>query len=120
LRPGERATKRRAHLDVIKKLGPGEPVDFDSPLCRLQGATSALRPVQQPHPPIWVAANNDRAVERAAELGDTWVINPHATLATIQRQLGLYRAALVRVGKSFPAELPLMREICVAESREAA
>ena len=120
LRPGERVTKLRAHLDVIKKLWTGEPVDFENNLCKLQGATMALRPLQQPYPPIWVAANNDRAVERAAELGDTWIINPHATLATISRQMGLYRAALERHGKPFPASCPMMREICVAESREAA
>jgi alkanesulfonate monooxygenase SsuD/methylene tetrahydromethanopterin reductase-like flavin-dependent oxidoreductase (luciferase family) len=80
----------------------------------------ALRPVQRPHPPIWVAANNDRAVERAAEIGDTWIINPHATLATIRRQMTLYRAALARARKPFPAELPMLREICVADSRAAA
>ena len=120
LGPGERVSKLRAHLDVIKKLWTGVPVDYESAYCRLNGATMALRPVQQPHPPVWVAANNDRAVERAAEIGDTWVINPHATLATIARQMGLYRAALERYGKPFPDELPLMREICVAESREAA
>ena len=119
LNPGERVTRLRSHLDVIQKLWSGEPVDYESPYCRLKGATMALRPVQQPMP-VWVAANNDRAVERAAEIGDTWVINPHATLATISRQMGLYRAALDRVGKPFPTELPLMREICVAESREAA
>jgi alkanesulfonate monooxygenase SsuD/methylene tetrahydromethanopterin reductase-like flavin-dependent oxidoreductase (luciferase family) len=120
LGPGERVSKLRAHLDVIEKLWAGEPVDFESPYCRLRGATMALRPVQQPRLPIWVAANNDRAVERAAEIGDTWVINPHATLATIVRQMELYRAALGRAGKPFPDELPMMREICVAESREAA
>lgn len=120
LSAGERAPKLRAHLDVIKKLWTGVPVDYESSYCRLKGATMALRPVQQPHPPVWVAANNDRAVERAAEIGDTWVINPHATLATIARQMGLYRAALDRYGKPFPDELPLMREICVAESRDAA
>src|SRR5262245_41667676 len=114
LRPGERVSKLRAHLDVIKKLWTGEPVDFLSAACRLDGATLALRPIQQPYPPIWVAANNDRAVERAAELGDTWIINPHATLATISRQMELYRAALERLGRPFPAELPMMREICVA------
>ena len=80
----------------------------------------ALRRVQRPHPPIWVAANNDRAVERAAELGDTWVINPHATISTIERQIGLYRAALDRLGKPFPAELPMMREVCVADTRDEA
>lgn len=120
LGPGERVTRLRAHLEVIEKLWAGEPVDYESAYCRLSGATMALRPVQQPRPPIWVAANNDRAVERAAEIGDTWVINPHATLATIARQMAIYRAALDRHGKPFPAELPLMREICVAESREAA
>jgi alkanesulfonate monooxygenase SsuD/methylene tetrahydromethanopterin reductase-like flavin-dependent oxidoreductase (luciferase family) len=120
LNSGERVGRLRSHLDVIRKLWTGEPVDFESPYCRLRGATMALRPVQQPHPPVWVAANNDRAVERAAEIGDTWVINPHATFATIHRQTGLYRAALARAGKPFPSELPMMREICVADSRDAA
>ena len=120
LQPRERVPRLRSHLKVIEKLWAGEPVDFDAPYCQLRGATMALRPVQRPRPPIWVAANNDRAVERAAELGDTWIINPHATLATIERQMGLYRAALGRLGKPFPDELPMMREICVAESREAA
>jgi alkanesulfonate monooxygenase SsuD/methylene tetrahydromethanopterin reductase-like flavin-dependent oxidoreductase (luciferase family) len=120
LNPRDRVPRLRAHLDVIKKLWAGEPVDFESPYCRLRQATTALRPVQRPHPPIWVAANNDRAVERAAELGDTWIINPHATLATIERQMGLYRAALSCQSKPFPGELPMMRELCVADSRAAA
>ncbi|HXH84963.1 MAG TPA: LLM class flavin-dependent oxidoreductase [Candidatus Tectomicrobia bacterium] len=118
--PGERVDRLVAHLDVVKKLWAGEPVSLDTPYCRLEGATTATRPVQRPHPPIWVAANNDRAVERAAEIGDTWVINPHATVATIARQLGLYREARKRAGRPFPAELPMMREIAVGESREAA
>ncbi len=117
---GERVSRLQSHLEVIRRLWAGEAVTFDSPYCRLAGARTALRPVQRPHPPIWVAANNDRAVERAAEIGDAWIINPHATLETIGRQMGLYRAALKRAGRPFPAELPMMREICVAESRAEA
>src|SRR4051794_3648077 len=55
LLPGERVTKLRSHLDVIKKLWTGQPVDFESNACTLRGATMALRPIQQPHPPVWVA-----------------------------------------------------------------
>ncbi len=120
LRKGERVMRLLQHLDVIRRLWAGEAVTFDSPYCRLAGARTALRPVQRPHPPIWVAANSDRAVERAAEIGDAWIINPHATLQTIARQMTLYRGALSRAGKPFPAELPMMREICVAESRAEA
>jgi alkanesulfonate monooxygenase SsuD/methylene tetrahydromethanopterin reductase-like flavin-dependent oxidoreductase (luciferase family) len=117
---GQRVRRFRAHLDVIKQLWTGQPANFESTYCRLEGVTTVLRPLQQPHPPIWVAANNDRAVERAAELGDAWIINPHATIATIERQMELYRAALERHGKPLPAELPMRREICVANTREEA
>lgn len=117
---GERVDRLLSHLNVIRRLWAGEVVTFESPYCRLANARTALRPVQRPHPPIWVAANNDGAVERAAQIGDAWIINPHATLQTITRQVGLYRAALSRAGKPFPAELPIMREIYVAESRAEA
>src|SRR3990170_1144522 len=110
-----------ATLDILTGgRWAGEPVTFASPYGGLVGPRPALRPRQRPPPPVWVAANNDRAVERAAEIGDTWIINPHATLETIGRQIGLYRAALARAGKPFPSELPMMREICVAESRAEA
>jgi alkanesulfonate monooxygenase SsuD/methylene tetrahydromethanopterin reductase-like flavin-dependent oxidoreductase (luciferase family) len=66
LNRGERVGRLHAHLEVVKKLWAGEPVDFESPYCRLRQATTALRPVQRPGPPIWVAADNDRAVERAS------------------------------------------------------
>lgn len=117
---GDRVPRLLSHLEVIRRLWAGEAVSFDSPYCQLVGARATLRPVQRPRPPIWVAANGDRAVERAAEIGDAWIVNPHATLRTIERQMGLYRAALTRLGKPFPAELPMMREICVAESRAEA
>ncbi|MBI4587382.1 MAG: LLM class flavin-dependent oxidoreductase [Candidatus Rokubacteria bacterium] len=117
---GERVARLLDHLRVIKELWAGEAVTFESPHCRLIEARTALRPVQRPHPPVWVAANGDRAVERAAEIGDAWIINPHATVQTIARQMGLYRAALARAGKAFPTELPMMREIFVAETRAEA
>lgn len=73
---------------------------------------------QRPAPPIWMAANSDSAVERAARIADAWLINPHATLETITRQLRLYRAARgVHTGDQ---RLPLMREIFCAPDRETA
>src|SRR5262245_2740115 len=84
---GERVPRLLRHLEVIKNPWPGAAVSFHPPYCQPDNAQLRPRPVQQPHPPIWVAANNDRAVERAAAIGDTWVINPHATLQTIARQM---------------------------------
>ena len=120
LRKGERVSHLVQHLDVIKRLWAGEAVTFNSPHCQLDNVRLMLQTVQKPRPPIWVAANNDHAVERAAEIGDAWLINPHATLQTISRQMTLYREALERLGKPFPSELPMMREICIAKTHDKA
>src|SRR5262245_61338221 len=118
--PGARVSRTLAHLDVVTKLWAGEPVEYESPSCTLRGASTLVRPVQKPRPPIWVAANNDRAVERAAEIGDTWIVNPHATIATIARQVDLFRATRARLGKPAPAEIPVIRELCIGETRDEA
>ena len=62
----------------------------------LDGARMPLKPLQKPHPPIWIAANSDAAVARAARLGYTWYVNPHATYETIKDQIELYQAGRSR------------------------
>ena len=117
---GARVARFEAYLELIKRLWTEENVSFEDPTCRLDGVRMNLRPVQRPHPPIWIAANNDAAVLRAARLGDAWFMNPHATLATIRRQGALYRAELARLGRPFPAESPGFREIYCARDRAGA
>jgi probable F420-dependent oxidoreductase len=38
-----------------------------------EGVHLEPKPVQRPHPPIWVGGNSRRAARRAVELGDGWV-----------------------------------------------
>src|SRR3981081_2762116 len=86
----------------------------------LDHATCAVKPLQKPTPPIWIGANADVAIRRAARLGDCWYINPHSTLSTIERQIGIYKRALDDAGKAFPRELPMRREVFVAPTRAEA
>lgn len=106
----------REKLDVVARLLEGEEVTAKGHGYELEAARLELRPVQRPRPPLWMAANNDSAVRRAARLADTWFVNPHATVAEVERQLELFRAER----GSTPDELPMMREACVAPTDEEA
>ncbi|MBT6277521.1 MAG: LLM class flavin-dependent oxidoreductase, partial [Chromatiales bacterium] len=106
--------------DIVKRLWAGEAVTYDGAMCKLNEATMNIRPIQHPHPPIWFAANNDAAIRRAARLGDNWFINPHSTVATVRRQMALYREELALHDKPFPTELPSVKEIFVAKDRKTA
>jgi alkanesulfonate monooxygenase SsuD/methylene tetrahydromethanopterin reductase-like flavin-dependent oxidoreductase (luciferase family) len=117
---GHRVRRFEQCLEVVRRLWTEDKVTMDTDVSTLAGVTLTCRPVQKPHPPIWVAANRDAAVRRAARLGDAWFVNPHATMATITRQMELYRAELERVGKPFPRVMPLIKEIFCARDRATA
>jgi alkanesulfonate monooxygenase SsuD/methylene tetrahydromethanopterin reductase-like flavin-dependent oxidoreductase (luciferase family) len=117
---GQRVRRFEECLEVIKRLWTEDNVSFENDVCKLTNVTMTCRPIQQPHPPIWIAADNDRAVRRAARLGDSWFTNPHATMPVINRQISLYRAELARLGKPFPRVLPYLREIYCAKDTATA
>ena len=107
-------------LEVAKRLWTQDVVTHRGRHFTLTDAQLTLKPVQRPYPPIWIAASGDRAYERAGTLGHPCLINPHASLPTVERQMGLYRAALAAAGRPFPDETPIFKECSVARTREAA
>lgn len=108
------------NLEAIVRLWTEEDVSMAGSHFTLDNVNISVRPVQKPRMPIWIGANADGAVRRAARVGDTWFINPHQRMDTIARQVDVYRAALDAEGKPFPDELPLMREVFVAPTRDEA
>jgi alkanesulfonate monooxygenase SsuD/methylene tetrahydromethanopterin reductase-like flavin-dependent oxidoreductase (luciferase family) len=117
---GRRVHRFEQCLALVKRLWTEDAVSAETDVCTLRGVTMTCRPVQKPHPPIWVAANSDAAVRRAARIGDTWFINPHATTSAIAAQMGVFRDELQRVGKPFPKTVPFFKEIFCARDRASA
>lgn len=117
---GSRVGRFEEYLELVQRLWTEESVTHHGETCRLENVRMNLRPVQRPRPPIWFAANNDKAIRRAARMGDNWFINPHSTLETIRRQMDIYRQELDAHGKAFPRELPAIKEIFCAKDRAAA
>ncbi len=108
------------NLEAIKRLWTEDVVSMKGSHFELDGASCSLKPLQDPHPPIWVGANSDPGIRRAARIGDCWYINPHNRIDVIERQMDVYRRALDELGKPFPKEIPMRREVFVARSREEA
>ena len=56
-------------LEVIQKAWTEQTFSHDGAYYQLQDVELTPRPVQTPHPPIWIGARGKRAVERAARMG---------------------------------------------------
>jgi probable F420-dependent oxidoreductase len=66
---GERTDE---YLAVLRALWSGEEARFEGRHYRLPPVRTGPRPVQAPHPPLWIAGNSRAAIERAARHGDGW------------------------------------------------
>jgi alkanesulfonate monooxygenase SsuD/methylene tetrahydromethanopterin reductase-like flavin-dependent oxidoreductase (luciferase family) len=120
IRRRERVRRLEENLRLVEALWAGDAVSADLPWCRLDRATLTILPVQRPRPPLWMAADSDRAVERAARMADTWIINPHATTSTIGRQLDLFDRVRREHGRPTLPELPAIKEVVCGPTRERA
>jgi len=116
----ERVRRFEENLIAVKRLWTEEKVRMKGGHFELDDASCLPKPLQKPHPPIWIGANADPAIERAARMGDCWYINPHNSIETTARQLEIYRRALDKAKKPFPEELPMRRELFVAKSKQEA
>jgi alkanesulfonate monooxygenase SsuD/methylene tetrahydromethanopterin reductase-like flavin-dependent oxidoreductase (luciferase family) len=105
-------------LDVVRRLLAGETVTASGQGFELVDERLALVPEQPP--PIWIAANSDRAVRRAARLGDAWFVNPHTRLDELERQMHLYRAEREAGGLPQSVCTPVLKEVCVAATDDEA
>lgn len=117
---GGRTKRLETNLRVVRGLLDGEEVTLDEPWCRLDGARLVNLPVQD-RVPIWLGANGDLGVARAARIADTWIINPQASLDTVARQMEVFTATREELGlPPRPTELPALKEVFCAETREEA
>jgi alkanesulfonate monooxygenase SsuD/methylene tetrahydromethanopterin reductase-like flavin-dependent oxidoreductase (luciferase family) len=118
LSAGRRAELFERKLEVVRRLLQGESVTAQGEGFDLREARLALLPERPP--PIWIAANSDRAVRRAARLGDAWFVNPHTRLGELERQMRLYKETRAECGLPASLATPVLKEVCVAETDEAA
>jgi alkanesulfonate monooxygenase SsuD/methylene tetrahydromethanopterin reductase-like flavin-dependent oxidoreductase (luciferase family) len=117
----ERVGRLIEGLEAMRILWTEESASFDGKYYSFDDVTLNPKPVRDGGPPIWIGANTDTAVRRAARLGDAWFINPHARMETIRSQLTVYEDELEQHGKSLDdVTLPLYREALIAEDTETA
>lgn len=95
----QRGARMEEALQVLRLVWEQEHVTWHGQFHQFEDLTVYPRPVQSPHPPIWVAGVADAAVDRAARLGDAWLWGPVQSLSTGQRCLDRYRASAAVAGR---------------------
>lgn len=71
--PAERGEYFEEGIEVIKRCWAPEAQEYKGRIYHLPKVSVTPKPVQQPHPPLWIGARGIRAVRRAARMSDGWL-----------------------------------------------
>ena len=67
-----RGTVTDEHIEIFRVLCTGEEPAYHGQHYNVEGVKFQPKPVQKPHPPVWVGGISAPARRRAALLGDDW------------------------------------------------
>lgn len=107
----ERVERFEESIAIIRSLWSGEPTTYVGRHFAIDDQTISMRPATPGGPPIWVGAGPHRTgAQRAARLGDAWLIPPHVPPAKLATLLGHYTDERRRLGLG-ESELVVRREL---------
>jgi len=113
----DRVVKLEESLGLMKRLWSGEEVTFSGRYCQVTQLRMGLTPVQNPHPPIVMGCQSERATARAARLTDGVFFGPQVGWVDIMKLLVVYRRAREAAGAATPGILGASRALLLGKDK---
>jgi alkanesulfonate monooxygenase SsuD/methylene tetrahydromethanopterin reductase-like flavin-dependent oxidoreductase (luciferase family) len=120
--PVEESSDRfRECVEIVLAAWRNERVSYQGRFWQYDDIEVLPKPLQTPHPPVWLASTSPDSIRRAAEKGYDILQDPHSTHADIGRKREYYREILREHGFSTEGRvIPTARLLAVgATDREA-
>jgi len=113
----ERAARFDEAIELMVKLWTQDTVTHRGLFWAIEDAPTHLRPVQQPHPPLWIGGQSDAGVRRAARLGQAWTIPPSCSVEEVARWIELFQSTRDALGLPRVDRFPVRREVSIGRDR---
>jgi probable F420-dependent oxidoreductase len=95
----ERGRRTDEYLKILRAVWTQDRVNYQGEWFRLDDAACFPKPVQRPHPPIWIGGASPAALRRVARLGDGWIAVPRPSLEALAADIEGLRRLTVEAGR---------------------
>jgi probable F420-dependent oxidoreductase len=89
------------YLEAMGTLWEGEPCAFERETISFAKVQCLPRPVQRPHPPLWIGGSGNRAFARMERFNAGW-LGPDLAVTEFLQKLGAFRQRCAGLGRELP------------------
>ncbi len=112
----QRVRRFEEQVPLLRRLWTDTKITVNGRYFTFANVSLPVQTLARPTPPIWIGAEVEPAIRRAARLGDAWLPADTSSISLLQADYAVYREALAAAGKRIEdVERPLMRETFVLE-----
>jgi len=113
----ESADRFREGVDAVLAAWTNERASFAGKFHRFDDVELLPKPVQTPHPPVWMAATSEGAIDWAASRGFSILMDPHCTHAELAAKRERYGDGMAAAGHDAAGrEIPMARLMAIADT----
>jgi alkanesulfonate monooxygenase SsuD/methylene tetrahydromethanopterin reductase-like flavin-dependent oxidoreductase (luciferase family) len=119
--PEQSAERFREAVEIVLKAWAGGMLSYQGSHFSFDGVEVLPKPLQRPHPPVWMAATSETAIDWAASRGFSILMDPHASMTELGHKRRRYAAKLTAAGFTDRGrDIPMARLLALAPSRSEA
>ncbi len=119
--PDDSYERFREGVEIVRLAWTEERFSYHGRFWSYDEVEVLPKPLQRPHPPIWLAASSGRAIEWAADHGFSILMDPVSPHKVMREKRDLYEQRLASAGfSSAGRDLPVARLVAVAPTDQRA
>ncbi len=113
----ESSDRFRECVEIVQAAWRDERLTFQGKYWQFEDVEVLPKPLQQPSPPVWLAATSPDSIARAAKDGYTILMDPHASHVEIGEKRKLYFKLLAEHGHpATDRTIPTARLVAIADT----
>jgi alkanesulfonate monooxygenase SsuD/methylene tetrahydromethanopterin reductase-like flavin-dependent oxidoreductase (luciferase family) len=117
----ESAERFREAVEIVLKAWTAERFSYMGTHFSFDDIELLPKPLQHPHPPTWMAATSESAIDWAASRGFSILMDPHSSTAELGAKRRRYRDKLAEAGFSDAGrDIPMARLLALAPTQAEA
>src|SRR3979409_1779658 len=119
--PEESSERFREAVEIVLRAWTQERLSFQGAHFNFDGIEVLPKPLQQPHPPTWMAATSETAIDGGGSRGFSILMDPHASMTDLGNKRRRYAQKLAEAGFSDDGrDIPMARLLALAPTTSEA